>query len=103
MKLNLLHHEEPFYVDNSEICIVSSDEAEIRDILHVVEMSRNPALQNYRIALLSSRSMSNQVSHKLFVKAAQEKSIETHNNGPDLIKDVVGGFSCVVSTIASTM
>jgi len=65
---HLLHHEEPTYVPNSEVRVISNNTSEVREILEGADIVKYPELQDSRITTMSSRRMSGQTPHELFIE-----------------------------------
>lgn len=69
----LLHHQEPKYIQGSEIRIVSDNEEEIKSELKKSVLITNPEDNDSKITIMSSRCMSSQMPYDAFVAAAKEK------------------------------
>lgn len=71
---HLLHHDEPAFIRNSEIRIVSSDAEEIKKTLKQAQIVNNPVLHSSELTILSQRTMSSQVPQEVFRKAINEQN-----------------------------
>ena len=86
---HLLHHDEPAYVKDSEIRIVSNKAEDIKAALQVADIVSMPELQSSEISILSTRTMSKQVPHKEFIEAinnkkSKDESVVSEEDIPDL-------------------
>mgnify|MGYP003295548904 CR=1 FL=1 len=76
---HLLHHNEPAFIKESEIRIISNDSEEIKMHLSKTEIMENAEMQSHRITTLSQRSMSNQVPKHVFDEEIARKKGEFGN------------------------
>lgn len=86
---HLLHHDEPEYIKNSEIRIISNKSDTIKEALHDAEIVRKPESQSSVISILSTRTMSKQVPHDEFIAAiksqnSKDGSLVSEEDTPDL-------------------
>lgn len=65
---HLLHHDELVFIPESEIRIVSSDEEEIKIELQKSDIKNDPEIRTKRLAILSDRQLTAQVSIESFEK-----------------------------------
>lgn len=70
---HLLRHNEPTFVRNSEIRLISNNSNEVKDHLQKAEIIQNKEMQSKRITILSERSISNQVPYNEFIKEIRKK------------------------------
>ena len=79
---HLLHHDEPQFVRDSEIRLISGDAEEIKKYLSEAEISRQPDVHSKLITILSQRRMTNQVPYKKFKEEIVKKT--SKGSGGDL-------------------
>ena len=70
----LLHHDEPTFIRESEVRIISNNAEEIKTALSNTEIYKNPSSQSTRITTLSRRNMSNQVPSDKFREELDKKT-----------------------------
>ena len=65
---HLLHHNEPKYIEKSEIRLISDKQEEIQGFLRETDIIKTESLQSERITILSQRPMSCQVPYSKFIE-----------------------------------
>lgn len=70
---SLIHHQEPNYIKDSEIRIVSDNEEEIKNELSKSILFTDPKAESSMLTIMSTRCMSSQLPYADFIAEAKEK------------------------------